>query len=200
MSGYTPDGDLVEIANQDVQRCCRLAHWVDKMNVRISKKKKQREKLKLEPNSRSIDKLYRARLRIYSRIRNLVSEIHWKAADYLCKNFDIILLPSFETSKMVARYGKNNRRRRISKSTVRRLQILSHYTFKMRLLQKAQQRGKMVLIVNEAYTTKTCGRCGYQHQTLGGSKVYKCRQCNLTVGRDINGARNILLRNLVPRF
>ncbi|WP_307785825.1 zinc ribbon domain-containing protein [Okeania sp. KiyG1] len=29
---------------------------------------------------------------------------------------------------------------------------------------------------------------------LGGSKIYKCPQCGHLIARDINGARNIMLR------
>ncbi len=55
-----------------------------------------------------------------------------------------------------------------------------------------------VLVVrsNESYTSKTCTNCGHVHQNLGGCKVYKCPECGLMMARDINGARNIMLRDL----
>ena len=112
------------------------------------------------------------------------------------KNFDVILLPSFGTSDMVRKY-RGTRRRKISKDTCRKMLMFSHYRFKLRLLQKATEHGKNVIIVNEAYTSKTCGRCGSIHHKLGDKKVFKCPVCDFKTDRDLNGARNILLRNII---
>ena len=49
------------------------------------------------------------------------------------------------------------------------------------------------------YRSKTCGFCGYIHKKLGGSKVFSCPQCKTKLDRDINGARNILLRYLTKK-
>ena len=84
------------------------------------------------------------------RIENLVSELHRKAARFLVDNFDVILLPTFETSEMVERG-----RRRIRSKTVRNLLSLAHYRFGMFLRHKAQEVGVVVISVNEAYTSKT---------------------------------------------
>ena len=51
-------------------------------------------------------------------------------------------------------------------------------------------------VVDESYTSKTCGRCGFIKDNLSGNKVYKCDSCCLEIGRDLNGARNILLKNM----
>ena len=53
-----------------------------------------------------------------------------------------------------------------------------------------------VIICNEAYTSKTCSNCGFINPELKGDKVYNCKICKLSIDRDINGARNILLRAL----
>jgi putative transposase len=45
-------------------------------------------------------------------------------------------------------------------------------------------------------TSKTCGNCGNIKQDLGASKVYKCSECKKKMYRDVNGARNILLKNI----
>ena len=71
----------------------------------------------------------------------------------------------------------------------------SHYRFKERLIFKARQYGKKVAIVNEAHTSKTCSCCGWYNTRLGGSKVFKCQQCGVSMDRDVNGAKNIFLKN-----
>ena len=51
-----------------------------------------------------------------------------------------------------------------------------------------------MLVVSEAYTSKTCGRCGWQHPLLGGAETFECENCGLHIGRDINASRNIYIR------
>ena len=37
--------------------------------------------------------------------------------------------------------------------------------------------------------------CGWMHKKLGGSKRYKCQECGTVMDRDVNGAKNIYLKN-----
>jgi putative transposase len=87
--------------------------------------------------------------------------------------------------------------RRLRNKTVRQMVTWSFYKFKQRLLNKCKEYNNCyVQIVDEAYTTKTCGLCGYQNDEIGGSKIVECPKCNVSFDRDMNGARNILLRYL----
>lgn len=133
----------------------------------------------------------RAANRMRQRIRNLVDEMHKKVARYLVDNFDIILLPTFETSEMVMR-GK----RKIRSKSVRQMLTLSHYKFKQFLKHKANETGCIVLDVNEAYTPKTVSWNGEIRKLMGGRKVIK-DSMGLTMDRYLNGARGIFLRALV---
>jgi putative transposase len=51
--------------------------------------------------------------------------------------------------------------------------------------------------VDEAYTTKICSNCGQQN-FVGVSKIYRCSNsdCSYTADRDMNAAKNIMLRGL----
>ena len=49
--------------------------------------------------------------------------------------------------------------------------------------------------MNEAYTLKTCSECGYVKHNLGGSKVFDCDEYGGVMDRDVNGAKNIFLKN-----
>jgi putative transposase len=186
LTGYQADGMVTKFADGDIKRLCRLAATIDKLTARLeSPEVRHKDRLRLK----------RTRFRIYTKITNLVSESHWKIAHYLCSNYDVILLPSFGTQDMVKKIRSDKKRRKIGKDTARRMLMWSHYKFRCRLMNKARQWGKTVVIVNEAYTSKTCTRCGWQNHKLGGAKLFKCKQCYLRVDRDVNGARNILLRN-----
>jgi hypothetical protein len=80
---------------------------------------------------------------------------------------------------------------------VRKMMTWSHCRFLNRLLSKAEELGKKIVIVSEAYTSKTCSACGWVDQNLGGRKVFGCRRCGWVVDRDVNGARGIFLRGLL---
>jgi putative transposase len=136
-------------------------------------------------------RLKKASNRIRAKIQNLVSELHKKSAKFLVNNFDVILLPTFETSQM-AKKGK----RRIRSKSVRQMLTLSQYQFKQFIKHKAFEHNKVVLDVNEAYTSKTVSWTG-EMVKIGGSKIIKSPSTGQTMDRDINGARGIFLRALV---
>ena len=69
----------------------------------------------------------------------------------------------------------------------------AHYRFKQFLKHKAFETGKLVLDVNEAYTSKTVSWTGEIVKNLGGAKVIRSRKDGQAM-RDINGARGIFLR------
>ncbi|CAG8815666.1 3226_t:CDS:2 [Gigaspora margarita] len=105
--------------------------------------------------------------RILLKIRNLTKEIHHKLAKWLLDHYETILLPEFRTSNMVKR--KN---RKIRSKTARAM-----------------------LTWGEEYTSKTCGNCGFINN-IKGAKRFSCSSCKISIDRDFNGARNILLKYL----
>jgi putative transposase len=126
-----------------------------------------------------------------TKVKHIVSDLHWKTADMLTKNFQAILLPIFNSKNMA-----NKKNRKISKTSTRLLLGLSHYAFQQKLLYKAEARGRNVILCKEHYTTKCCGNCGELNETIGSKKIFKCKGCGLTMDRDIHAARNILIRAL----
>lgn len=182
-TGYSPDGEIFEIGKGDIGRIYRLCRRIDNLQSLWSQK---------ETNARLRYRLKRAAYRIRFSIQNLISEFHRKLAKMLCENYTTILLPSFETSQMVIK-----RQRKIRSKTVRQMLTWKHYTFKQLLINKAREYPWVkVVIVNEAYTSKTCTNCGIINEKLGGSKIFKCKHCKMILDRDYNGARNIFLKNM----
>ena len=87
--------------------------------------------------------------------------------------------------------------RKIGKKTTRQMLNWCHFSFREFLLHKVREHpGKRVVICDEAYTSKCCGQCGTLNDSLGSSKVFRCRECPYVADRDDNGARNVLLRYL----
>lgn len=177
MTLYSPEitGKIGEGA---VQKIYRLGLCLDQI-----KSKQSRVKAKVKYRLRKAEKRLRAR------IQDLIKELHYKTANFLCENFRLILLPSFEVKNMVGKIF-----RKIKAKSVRQMLSLSHFKFKMRLKSTAERLGCTVLDVNEAYTSKTCSACGKIHN-IGSSKTMSC-ECGNEMDRDINGARGIYLRAL----
>ena len=134
--------------------------------------------------------LRKAANKIKVKIRNLIDELHKKVAHFLVTNFDIILLPTFESQQMTKRGG-----RKLRKKSVRQMLTLSHYRFKVFLKQKALEYGVQVIDVCEAYTSKTVSWTGEVVANLGGSKVIKSSEGH-RMDRDLNGARGIFIKNV----
>lgn len=171
---------FVEFGRGDIGRITRLCQHLDNLRGRMSKaERKQRRKMRQAAN------------RMRAKIRDLIDEAHKQITCYLTDNYRIIFLPTFETSQMVAKA-----RRKIRAKTVRSMLTWAHYRFELFLLQKAEMTNTIVIAGSEAYTSKTCTHCGHIHQSLGGSKVFKCPECGHILPRDMNGALGFMLRAL----
>jgi putative transposase len=167
------------IGSGDFSRIQRLAHHLDNLISRMSHASKQRQRKR---------RIAAARMR--EKIENLIHELHHKTALFLVKNFELILLPTFETQAMTSKAG-----RKIKSKTVRSMLSFAHYRFKQFIKHKAFEYGKRVVDVNEAYTSKTHPETG-EVRNIGSAKLIKLLS-GKWVNRDLVGARNILLRALV---
>lgn len=168
------------IGEGDFSRIQRLCSWLDKLFSKRATVGSKKEK-------RSITKAIR---RMQFRIKSLIDELHHKTAKFLTDNFDVILLPTFETKQMVSKAN-----RKIRSKSVRNMLTFSHFRFKQFITWKARCTGKIVVDVNEAYTSKTHPQTG-EIKNIGSSKTIRLLDGSLA-DRDICGARGIMLRALV---
>lgn len=164
-----------KFGEHDFTRIYRLTYALDKIisKMALAKCKKRR-------------RLRKASDRIRFKIRNLIDEIHHKTALWLCRYYNVIALPTFETSHMVTK---------LRNKVARAMLTWAHFRFKKFLKFKAYELVSNVLDMNEAYTSKTCTWCGNLNN-IGSKSILKCL-CGLIIDRDLNGARNIFLRALV---
>ena len=147
--------------------------------------------------ARKAGKKRNAAARIRQRSRDLVAAMHWRTAIDLCRSADLILLPDFRPGDKVLRLDRRGRPRKLGKKTVNAMLGQSHSMFRQRLVSKAEEYGVHVEIVREDFTTRTCGHCGHDNEHVGSKKVFLCPRCGWTLGRDANGARNIMMRYIV---
>jgi putative transposase len=68
--------------------------------------------------------------------------------------------------------------------------------FRTFLTYKAENAGKIVLKVDPAYTTQECSSCGDIREKPLNERIHKCLQCGYEEDRDVNAAKNILMRGL----
>ena len=179
-SFYTPEGYVGDLGNQKYkEELLKRELNIDKLKSLISKEK----------NKRKIKKWKRRCCEWKNKVCNIVRDFQWKVSSFLCKNYETIFLPEFESKNMIKGLCPLNRRI---------LNLQSHYKFQMKMKYQGKKYGSNVKIVNESYTTKTCGNCGRLND-IGTSKIYNCVNCKLLLERDYHAARNILIKNLTSK-
>ena len=72
----------------------------------------------------------------------------------------------------------------------RKVHAMPSFKVKHMLLYKALWAEIPVAIVNEAWTSKQCLRCGSTN-TIVRKRMFKCKNCGLEYNRDLNGSVNI---------
>jgi IS605 OrfB family transposase len=171
---YTPAGNCYDICS------LKSGKQIKSIIKRIENVKKHSPK----------HKKFLARLR--EKLSNKIADLHWKTANYLCKKFSKIIIGNLSTKGIISK--SNNLPKIVKKQCV----ALSHCLFKQRLQSKADEYDCKVVVMDESYTSKTCGSCGDINHSLGSSKSFKC-SCGFKCDRDINGARNIMLKYLYSK-
>jgi putative transposase len=63
---------------------------------------------------------------------------------------------------------------------------------KQRLIDKAAEAGRQVVLINPSHTSKTCSSCGVLFENLPLADRWIHCSCGLSIDRDVNAALNIL--------
>ena len=161
----------------------------EKYNMKLSKKlesyRKQRKQsayikgFKYRESKRYLktkQKLQKA----YQREENIKKDFREKTTTWLVKNYHTINIEPFTNG-----FKKSNRA----------VSRISQYLFYERLKQKAELYDTIINWISWEPTTQTCSSCG--HRFIKDEKLslkdrkYICPNCNLTLDRDINAAKNI---------
>jgi len=179
---------------------------------KILKKNKNKKNNKSIKNKKTVRKKI---LNCFKKIKGYVNEIHKKSANYLCKNYKNILLPTFETKPMISKNkikleterikkieGKDKAKVelkilcktiKLSKNVKFVLSMQSHYRFKEYLKALAKRYKTVVYDVDESFTSQMCTKCGLLSKKYNNERIKQCT-CGYKIDRDVNGSRNILLK------
>lgn len=119
--------------------------------------------------------------RFYRRIRFLRSDFHWKLANRLVLEYDIICLETLDMNSMKQEWG-------------RKVNDIAFYEFIKILAATCTKHGKTLVKVDQwEATSKICSRCGHKEKEMP-LKIRKwiCPECGILHDRDVNAAQNIL--------
>jgi transposase len=177
-TGYDPQGIIKTIGDAQLKKIKILHKKIDNLKSIRSKKTNKRTKYNLR-------KKY---IKIYKQIQDIIKDLHNQTACHLSKTYNSILLPEFGTSKML--------KKELDSTVKRMMQTLSFYQFKQKLKLACYKNDSSLYIVTEEFTSKTCGSCGLLKKDLKSAKIYECNKCKIKLDRDVNGARNILLKHI----
>ena len=107
---------------------------------------------------------------------DILKELHKKLIKWLLTTYDLIIVADFNTPS-----------------------LWQHQKFIETLLRKAPGHGKEVFVVEESYTSQICSSCGRRNKQAKKRASFACKddRCNLQSHRDVNAAKNILMKFLV---
>jgi len=165
-------------------------------NKRLAKLQQAMSKCK--KYSRKWRKLNRTKRRLMERTNRRIKDLNHKittsAIDW-CIEHNVSTIVIGNLSGIA-----QNTKGRLARSVRQKISQWSFYKQKEYLQYKAERYGIEVVEVSEAYTSKTCPRCGAINRPA--NRNYSCANCNLQCHRDVVGAYNILTKHqsgtLVP--
>ena len=146
----------------------------------------QRKKLAEPENSKPINK---AIAKCYTKVERRRNDYNHKLSRSLVNDYDILCLEDIKVKGMIEGSNKH--------AVNRRWADLAISDLKSKIIYKAENAGKIVILVEPAYTTQTCSQCGNVAKQELDQRTYQCSKCGMELDRDENAATNILVNGLL---
>ncbi len=151
----------------------------EQQKLRVLQRRVARRKIGGSNRRKAVLDLQRQHLHIANRRKDFLD----KQVDHFIANYDLIALEDLHINGMV-------RNHHLSKSIL----DAGWGYLKTHLVSKAVEAGREVILVNPAYTSKTCCSCGAVFEELSLADRWVDCACGLSMDRDVNAALNILNR------
>ncbi len=115
-------------------------------------------------------------------LKDMREDFYDKVSTAIAKQYDTIVIEDLNVQGMMQNHH-------IAKS----LSDVSFYSFKQKLLYKAEKYGKNIIEIGRFDpSSKICSRCGnIKHDLKLSDRIYHCDVCGLTIDRDHNASKNI---------
>jgi len=125
--------------------------------------------------------------RAYEYLKDLRKDIYMKLGKYFAEHYDVLVMEGIQVKQLV---GKSLRRLRM------RLYDAAFHELKEIIRYQMEKYGKKLTLVDPAFTSMTCAKCGYVKKDLTlDNRVFVCPKCGWVADRDYNAALNILKRS-----
>lgn len=144
---------------------------------------------KLEKSSLRKKLKEKAKNKRFAKIKNLVDDLQWKSINYLTTTYKAVILGKLSTKAIVQDSTLSSFLKNVALK-------MGFFQFMNRLSYKGESRGVKIVLTEESLTSKTCTSCGFLNDNLGKAKIFSCPSCLYKLDRDLNGARNILIKVL----
>jgi putative transposase len=120
---------------------------------------------------------------LHARVKNLRSDHRHKSTLDLTRRYGCIAVESLNVKGMLGN-------RRMSRA----ISDVAWSAFITTLTHKAESAGATMVQVSPQGTSQECSGCGQTVQKKLSERWYNCPHCGLSLQRDVNAARNILIR------
>ena len=183
LTAYSTEGDITSIGGNTREVLRSLFAHIDRLQSMLDRQLF---------HSRTLRHVREKVIKLWKRAGHLVNDLHWKVAQQLTQENDLIVLGKLGVQSIL-------RSESITKTVKRVLQHQGHYRFRMRLLEKGEEMGVPVRIWSEWGTTKGCPCCGRAVQ-VGASRQFQCPQCSYQADRDAKAGCCIMLKYLADTW
>ena len=119
--------------------------------------------------------------KLHEKVANQRSDMHWKLARQMCRNYDVMVFETLDLANMAKTYKKS-------------MYDFGFNTFLSILEYVAHKTGKTVMYADKYFpSSQLCSECGYQNHDLKDVSIrhWICPKCGTHHDRDLNAARNL---------
>ena len=173
-SGYAIGNPKYAKATQD--KVANLQRSVSKKKFGSNNRKKAKAKLN----------------KATQKVKNQREDFQYKSALDLVRRYDTIYLEDLNIKNMIEKkgdFGKKNK-----KKLNYGILDAGWSMFAKKIIDKAESAGREVILVNPAYTSQTCSKCGHASRENRNGIHFKCVKCSHVAHADQNAAINIKSR------
>lgn len=182
-----PNGKIVgvDLGIKNLATCSDGSIFNNPNSLRKNLKKlKQRQKnlSRKKKGSSNREKAKQKLGKLYFKVANVRKDVLHKTTTKLIRENQTIVLENLSVKNMM-----KNHKLALAVSDV------GFYEFRRQIEYKAKWYGRTVLFANSFFpSSKTCSGCGLKNEELKLSdRVFKCKECNLSLDRDLNAALNL---------
>lgn len=187
MTGIDINANKFKIGDGVMQVLSKLKIKISNLQSSLHKLNNQRKNINSKKLYNKWNKCKQMLITYREKFKFKIKELHYQTCNYLCKNYDVIILPNFGVKEMITKSSKW-----LKKSILQ----LSFCEFKERLKNKCKEYNKTLIITEEPYSSKTCSLCENYNFNISKEEYITCNFCKKSYDRDENGALNILKNTL----